>query len=49
MAAGVGALLLSADPNLTWAEVRDILRDTAIPIDIHNENPSGIWHDVEGS
>jgi subtilisin family serine protease len=48
MVAGVGALLLSANPNLTWAEVRDILRDTAIPIDIHNENPSGVWHDVEG-
>jgi subtilisin family serine protease len=48
IAAGVGALLLSVDPNLTWAEVRDILRATAKPIDVHNENPCGIWHDVEG-
>ena len=33
LAAGVAALVLSANPNLTWIEARQILRDTAIRID----------------
>ena len=48
MAAGVGALVLSANPNLTWAEVRDILRETAVRIDTDNTDPFGIWRDAEG-
>jgi subtilisin family serine protease len=46
--AGVGALLLSANPNLTWAEVRDVLRETAVPIDAGNRDPFGIWRDDKG-
>jgi subtilisin family serine protease len=48
LAAGVGALLLSANPELTWLEVRDILRETAVPIDTTNTDPIGIWRDVNG-
>jgi Subtilase family/Lamin Tail Domain len=32
-AAGVAALILSANPDLTWQEVRDILKDTCEKID----------------
>ncbi len=48
MAAGVGALLLSASPELSWDKVRDTLRETAAPIDIGNTDPIGIWRDAEG-
>ena len=34
VAAGVAALVLSERPALTWLEVRDILRSTAVPINI---------------
>jgi subtilisin family serine protease len=33
LAAGIAALMLSVNPNLTWAEVRDLLRSTAEKID----------------
>ncbi len=33
MAAGIGALLLSVNPRLTWEEARDIMRSTAEKID----------------
>ncbi len=33
-AAAVAALMISAKPSLTWLEVRDILRRTAVPIDL---------------
>src|SRR3972149_2881910 len=32
--AGVAALILSANPDLTWVEIRQILRDTARKIDV---------------
>lgn len=38
---GVAALMLSAAPNLTWVEVRQILRDTAVKIDMANVDPIG--------
>jgi len=31
-ASGVAALMLSAKPSLTWLEVRDLLRETSVPI-----------------
>lgn len=36
LAAGVAALLLSVNPNLTWQEVRDLLRQSADRIDPQN-------------
>ncbi len=35
-AAGTAALILSANPNLTWQQVRDILKDTCEKIDVAN-------------
>lgn len=49
LVAGVAALMLSANPNLTWVEVRQILRDTAVHIDVNNTNPIGIWTDINGT
>jgi len=37
------ALMLSAEPNLTWVNVRDILRATAVQIDPANADPQGMW------
>ena len=34
LAAGVAMLVLSSNPNLSWQEVRDIMRDTAVKIDL---------------
>lgn len=45
--AGVSALMLSANPNLTWVEVRDILRSSAERIDIGNVDPVGQWIDMD--
>lgn len=33
-AAGIAALLLSANPKLTWIEVRELMRRTALPINL---------------
>jgi Subtilase family len=41
MVSGIAALMLSANPALTWAEVRQILRDTAIPIALRYLGPNG--------
>ena len=46
--AGVAALVLSANPDLTWVQVREILRDTADHIDLANANPVGQWVDTDG-
>ena len=43
-AAGVCALILSANPNLIWTQVRDILRLTADKIDIENGNYDSNGH-----
>lgn len=43
LAAGVAALMLSINPNLTWTRVRKILRDTADKIDFGNADPVGQW------
>lgn len=48
LAAGIGALVLTMRPSLTWIQVRDLLRSTAVKIDAANVNPTGIWTDVNG-
>lgn len=48
LAAGVACLMLSLRPQLTWVEVRQILRDTAIQIDVANRHPVGQWVDRDG-
>jgi subtilisin family serine protease len=48
LAAGVGALLLSARPSLTWIQVRDLLRSTAVHIDAANTSATGQWYDING-
>ncbi|MBL7944086.1 MAG: S8 family serine peptidase, partial [Flavobacteriales bacterium] len=44
--AGVSALMLSVNNRLTWIEVREILRETAIKIDPGNTDPIGRWLDT---
>jgi subtilisin family serine protease len=46
--AGTGALVLSANPELRWDQVRDILRLTAFKIDANNVDPTGRWRDGAG-
>jgi subtilisin family serine protease len=46
--AGVAALMLSVNPDLTWDQVRQIIRDTADPIDVGNTDPVGQWVDTDG-
>ncbi len=48
LAAGIGALVLSADPRLTHIEAREIMRDTAIKLDPTNTDPTGQWLDING-
>lgn len=43
LAAGVAALVLSVNPELTWVQVRQILRDTAVHIDAGNAQ----WVDLD--
>lgn len=40
--------MLSANPDLTWVEVRQILRDTAVKFDLANAHPVGQWLDADG-
>ncbi len=46
--AGAAALLLSVKPDLTWVEVRDILRSSAAKIDAAQANTIGQWQDLDG-
>lgn len=48
VSAGIGALMLSANPQLRWDEVRDLLRATAVKIDPNNTDADGRWRDVNG-
>ncbi len=41
--AGIAALILSKDPSLSWTQVRDRLRNTAVQIDVANTDPVGQW------
>ena len=47
LVAGIAALVLSANPDLTWEEVRDILCTTARRIDYGNTDPIGEWTDTD--
>lgn len=46
--AGAAALLLSVLPDLTWIEVRRILRNSAAQIDQAQANATGQWIDLDG-
>jgi hypothetical protein len=48
LCAGVAALVLSANPALTYIEARQILRDTAVRFDLANTDPVGQWLDANG-
>ncbi len=43
LAAGVGALMLSINPQLNWVQVRDLLRNSAVKIDAANTDSIGQW------
>ncbi|HVF05723.1 MAG TPA: S8 family serine peptidase [Frankiaceae bacterium] len=45
---GTVALMLSANPALTWTQVRELLRDTAVRIDNANADPTGQYVDNDG-
>lgn len=46
--AGVAALMLSANPQLSWQQVGEILTDTAVKIDPENTDVHGRWRDNAG-
>lgn len=47
-ASGIAALVLTANPKLTWAEVREIMRQTAVPIAPHHvgQNRDRRWVEI---
>jgi hypothetical protein len=49
LSAGVAALVLSANPALTYIEARQIMRDTAVKFDLANTDPVGQWLDANGN
>lgn len=48
LAGGIAALCLSINPNLSWVELRQILRTTAERIDLTNATATGQWVDTTG-
>lgn len=46
--AGAVALILSANPALTWVQVRDVLRESCARIDAGQANAVGQWQDLDG-
>jgi subtilisin family serine protease len=46
--AGALALLLSAQPDLTWTEARDILLRSCVRIDASTTHGVGQWQDLDG-
>jgi subtilisin family serine protease len=46
--AGVAALMLSANPQLSWQQTGQILRDTCVKIDPAQTDTVGRWHDIDG-
>lgn len=48
VAAGVAALMLSANPQLSWQQVGRILQETATRIEPGETDPVGRWRDVDG-
>ncbi|MGH9890597.1 MAG: S8 family serine peptidase [bacterium] len=49
LSAGVAALVLSAKPELTFVQARQILQETAVKIDPNNADPVGQWLDINGN
>jgi len=49
LCAGLAALVLSANPALTYIEAREILRNTAVKFDLANTDPVGQWLDANGN
>ncbi|MBK8460983.1 MAG: S8 family serine peptidase [Micropruina sp.] len=49
LAAGVAALVLSARPSLTYIQARELLRNTAVKVDLANTDPTGRWLDANGN
>jgi hypothetical protein len=49
LCAGVAALVLSADPELTFVEARQVMRDSAVKFDLANTDPVGQWLDANGN
>lgn len=49
LSAGAAALVLSANPDLTYIEAREILRDTAVKFDLNNNHAVGRWLDINGN
>jgi len=49
LCAGTAALMLSANPQLTWVQLRDLLRATAVKINPGENNAAGRWQDVNGN
>ncbi len=51
MVAGIAALILSVNPDLTWSEVRSIIRKTAYKLPYYSFNtayPDGTWNPQVG-
>lgn len=49
LSAGTAALLLSAEPELTWIEAREIIRQSSVKFDLANVDPVGQWLDRSGT
>ncbi|MFK7770610.1 MAG: S8 family serine peptidase [Saprospiraceae bacterium] len=49
LCAGTAALMLSANPELTWTQVRDLMRNTAVKINPGETNSNGRWQDINGN
>jgi len=49
LCAGVAALILSANPQLSWTQVRDLMRNTAIKVNTGENNANGRWQDINGN
>ena len=49
LTAGVGALVLSANPALTWIEAREVMRTSAVKLNAANTDPVGQWLDENGN
>lgn len=47
--AGVAALVLSANPDLTYIEAREIMRNSAVKLDLVGTHPDGQWLDANGN
>lgn len=46
--AGVAALVLSVNSDLSWIEVRQLIRSTCVKVDANNTDANGRWTDTAG-